>query len=321
MKQAISCFVILFLASCAIKKVETAKVLYMEARASQERGEDLLAIAKWKAVADQSGKEIESGKYPNTNRILRASAYVELGEWDRAFDDLKNIKAEELRDEELWIYPMYSILMGDYFAQQSMPSIAENFYQSILKKSALKSSSMYLLALERHVNNSIQVIQQRASAKEDPEKQKLKEYEALTKEIEKYVEEFPGSSVPHFLMADLLYKQKNANEAIEHFIASIELGLPTKDLKKTAEFEIASILTNYEISPALQPAILKRAQAWWATEITDSFFRAGESTADWLLKQEFIRPPQGLNTDSSVRIRYLGLSDGEKLKILLWEKL
>jgi tetratricopeptide (TPR) repeat protein len=321
MKQAIVFFLIILLAACAIKKIETAKALYMEARASQERGEDLEAIAKWKAVADQAGKEIESGKYPNTNRILRASAHVELGEWDRAFEDLKSIKAEELRDEELWIYPMYSILMGDYFAQQSMPSIAENFYQSILRKSALKSSSMYLLALERHVNNSIQVVQQRASAKEDPEKQKLKEYENLTKEIEKYVEEFPGSSVPHYLMADLLWKQKNANEAIEHFIAAIELGLPTKDLKKTAEFEIASILTNYEISPALQPAILKRAQAWWTAESSDSFFRAGESTADWLMKQEFIRPPQGLNTDSSVRIRYLGISDGNKLKILLWEKL
>ncbi len=321
MKRAATILLIVIFASCAIKKVETAKSLYMQARASQESGEDLAAIATWKSVAEMAGKEIEAGKYINTNLILRASAYVELGEWDRAFEDLKNIKAEELRDEELWIYPMYSILMGDYFAKQSMPSVAENFYQSILRKSAFKSSSIFLLALERHVNNSIQVIQQRALSSKDPEKYKTKEYETLLKEIEKYVEEFPESSVSHYLMADLLWKQKQADAAIEHFLASLELGLPTKDFKKSAEFEIASILTDYEISPSLRPAILKRAVGWWPVNADESIFKAGENTADWLSKQEFIRPPEGLNTDATLRIRYLAISNGEKLKILLWEKL
>jgi tetratricopeptide (TPR) repeat protein len=321
MKRALAILSIVAVAACAVKKVETAKSLYLQARSSQEKGEDLVAIANWKAVVDQAGKELENGNYPNTNRIIRASALVELNEWDRAFEDLKGIKAEELRDEELWIYPMYSILMGDYFAHQGMLSVAENFYQSILKKSALKSSSVYLLALERHVNNSIAVIQRRASSKEDPEKFKSKEYEGLTKEVEKYVEEFPGGSVPHFLMADLLWKQKQMDEATEHLIAALELGLPTKDLQRSAEFEIASILTNYEISPALRPAILNRAQNWWSDEQSESLFRAGENTADWLSKQEFVRTPADLKADASTRVRYLALWTEQKLKILLWEKM
>jgi tetratricopeptide (TPR) repeat protein len=321
MKRFTAILLIITVAACAVKKVETAKSLYLQARASQEKGEDLVAIANWKAVVDQAGKELQNGNYPNTNRIIRASALVELNEWDRAFEDLKNIRAEELRDEELWIYPMYSILMGDYFAHHNMPSVAENFYQSILKKSALKSSSIYLLALERHVNNSISVIQQRASARDDAEKFKGKEYESLTKEIEKYVEEFPGSSVPHYLLADLLWKLKRMDEAIEHFIAALELGLPTKDLQKSAEFEIASILTNYEISPTLRPAILNRAQSWWSDDQNESVFRAGENTADWLSKQEFIRTPADLKADTSTRIRYLALKSEQRLKILLWEKL
>ena len=43
MKRAASFILIVIFASCAIKKVETAKSLYMQARVSQESGEDLAA--------------------------------------------------------------------------------------------------------------------------------------------------------------------------------------------------------------------------------------------------------------------------------------
>jgi hypothetical protein len=311
---------LIFVAACAVRKVETAKTIYLEARQAQEQGEDLEAIPAWKAAAEQAGKEIQNGSYPNTNRIIRASAYVELGEWDRAFEDLKEIKIDELRDEELWIYPMYAILMGDYYAQQNMNSVAENFYQSILKKSSFKTSSIYLLALERHVNNSIELIQQHAATTQDPEKFKNKEYETLAKEIEKFVEESPQSSVPHYLLADIKAKLGENNLALEHFLAAVEMGLPTKDLNQSAQFEIATILTNYEISPLLRSTILRRAQRWWPGE-DSGLLRAGEESAEWLLQQSFVHSPEDLKSSAGNRVRYLAISDGSKLKILLWEKL
>src|SRR5262249_26083592 len=162
------------------------------------------------------------------------------------------IQIDQLREEELWIYPMHAILMGDYYAKQNMNAVAENFYQSILKKSSLKTSSIYLLALERHVNNSIALIQQYAATAQDSEKFKNKEYETLAKEIEKFVEESPQSSVPHYLLADIESKLGEGNLALEHFLAAVEMELPTKDLNRSAQFEIAAILTNYEISPSLR---------------------------------------------------------------------
>lgn len=311
---------LIFVAACAIHKVETAKTIYLEARQAQEQGEDLRAIAAWKAAAEQAGKEIEKGSYLNTNHMIRASAYVELGEWDRAFEDLKEIHIDELREEELWIYPMHSILMGDYYAQQNMNSVAENFYQSILKKSSLKLSSIYLLALERHVNNSIELIQRHAASTQDPEKFKNKEYEALAKEIEKFVEESPQSSVPHYLLADIESKLGQGNLALEHFLAAVEMSIPTKDLDKSAQFEIATILTNYEISPLLRSTILRRAQRWWPGEAA-GLLRAGEESTEWLLQQSFVHAPEDLKSSAENRVRYLAISDGSKLKILLWERL
>lgn len=311
---------LILIAACAVHKVETAKTIYLEARQAQEQGEDLNAIAQWKAVAAQAGKEIKNGSYPNTNRMIRASANVELGEWDLAFEDLKEIQIDELRDEELWIYPMHAILMGDYYAQQNMNSVAENFYQSILKKSSLKTSSIYLLALERHINNSIDLIQQHASTAQDPEKFKNKEYETLSKEIEKFVEESPQSSVPHYLFADIESKLGEGNLALEHFLAAVEMGLPTKDLNQSAQFEIAKILTNYEISPLLRSTILRRAQRWWPGE-DSGLLRAGEESTEWLMQQSFVHAPEDLKSSAENRVRYLGISDGSKLKILLWEKL
>jgi tetratricopeptide (TPR) repeat protein len=311
---------LILIAACAVHKVETAKMIYLEARQAQEQGEDLKAIAAWKAAAEQAGKEIENGSYPNTNRMIRASSYVELGEWDSAFEDLKGIQIDQLRDEELWIYPMHSILLGDYYAQQNMNAVAENFYQSILKKSTLKSSSIYLLALERHVNNSIVLIQQHASTAQDPEKFKNKEYETLAKEIEKFVEESPQSSVPHYLLADMESKLGQGDLALEHFLAAVEMGLPTKDLDRSSQFEIATILTNYEISPLLRSTILKRGQRWWADQ-DSGLLRAGEESTEWLMQQSFVHAPEDLKSSADNRVRYLAISDGSKLKILLWEKL
>jgi tetratricopeptide (TPR) repeat protein len=311
---------IILIAACAVHKVETAKTIYLQARQAQEQGEDLQAIAAWKAAAEQAGKEIENGSYLNTNRMIRASSYVELGEWDRAFEDLKEIQIDELREEESWIYPMHAILMGDYYAQQHMNSVAENFYQSILKKSSLKSTSIYLLALERHVNNSIEMIQQSAAKTQNPEKFKNKEYETLAKEIEKFVEETPQSSVPHYLFADIESKLGEGNLALEHFLAAVEMGLPTKDLNRSAQFEIATILTNYEVSPLLRSTILKRAQRWWPGEAS-GLLRAGESSTEWLLQQSFVHAPEDLKSSPENRVRYLAISDGTTLKILLWEKL
>jgi hypothetical protein len=311
---------LILIAACAVRKVETAKTIYLEARQAQEQGEDLKAIAAWKVAAEQAGKEIENGSYPNTNRMIRASSYVELGEWDRAFEDLKEIKVDELRDEELWIYPMHAILMGDYYAQQNMNSVAENFYQSILKKSSLKTSSIYLLALERHVNNSINLIQHNAASAQDAEKFKNKEYENLAKEIEKFVEESPQSSVPHYLYADIESKLGEGSLALEHFLAAVEMGLPTKDLNQSAQFEIAEILTNYEISPLLRSTILRRAQKWWPGE-NSGLLRAGEESSEWLMQQSFVHRPEDLKSSAQNRVRYLAISDGSKLKILLWEKL
>lgn len=311
---------LILISACAVHKVETAKTIYLQARQSQEQGEDLKAISEWKAAADQAGKEIENGSYANTNRMIRASSYVELGEWDLAFEDLKEIQIAELRDEEAWIYPMQAILLGDYYSQQNMNAVAENFYQSILKKSSLKSSSLYLLALERHVNNSIALIQQHAATAQGPEKFKNKEYETLAKEIEKFVEESPQSSVPHYLLADIEWKLGEGNLALEHFLAAVEMGLPTKDLNRSAQFEIAAILTNYEISPLLRSTILKRGQSWWAGE-DSGLLRAGEESTEWLMQQSFVHTPEDLKSSADNRVRYLAISDGSKLKILLWERL
>ena len=308
-----------FLSTCAIHKVETAKSLYWEARQAQEAGNDIEAISHWKAVVQKTDQEISAGHYLSTNYFMRASAYFELGEWDRGFADLKQLQPDQLREEELWIYPLYSVLIGDYYSQKSMTLIAENFYQSVLKKSAYKSSPVYLLALERHVNNAIRAADAAAPESPDPEKYKMKTYEDLSKEVQKYLEDVPYASVPHFLMADLLLKTKQPEPALEHFLASLEMGLPTADLRHSAEFEIATLLSDYKIPPRLKTVLLARGAEWWSQQNSETL-SAGENNVEWLLQQEGSK--EGVDKEQKeTRIRYLAVRNGQKLKILAWEKL
>lgn len=318
MRRAAILFLLAFTLGCAITKVETSKTLYTRARTAQESGKDLEAIVYWKAVVEETAKELNAGHYPQTNRFLRASALLELGQWDLAFQDLKQVNPEEFRKEEYWIYPLYAVLMGDYYAQQGLYSVAANFYESVLKQSSLKTSSVYLLALERQINNSIQKVQRVSSRSEDQNKAKIKEYEALSKVVEKYLEEIPYASVPHYLMADLLMKLGRAEESMEHLIASLEIGLPTVDLRRSAEFEIASLLTDYEVSEELRSLLLKKGRDWWSAG-SGSVLLSGSNTAQWIRQQEFARKE---NTISGVEgnVRYLAIANGDKVKILIWER-
>jgi hypothetical protein len=195
--------------------------------------------------------------------------------------------------------------------------VADNFYSSVLNKSSLKTSSVYLLALERQINNTIQKLQRNADSNDD-EKAKLKEYEALSKQVEKYIEEIPYASVPHYLLADLLLKLGHADPALEHLIASIEIGLPTTDLRRSAEFEIANLLTDYEVSAGLRTLLLQKAADWWGGK-TASVLRSGSGTADWVQQHEFARPDLKIS-GAQGQVRYLAIANGEKLKILLWER-
>jgi hypothetical protein len=307
-----------FAADCAIHKVETSKALYEQARQAQGEGKDLQAIVYWKALLDQSEKEIRKGHYVATNSFLRASALFELGEWERGFAEIKQLHLELLRKEEFWIYPLYTVLLGDYYSQKDMPFVAQHFYESILGDSKFKNSSLYLLSLERKINNSIRAIQIQAEKKEDADKYKRKEYETLEKEVEKYLQDYPFSGVTHLLLADLLLKLGRADEALEHFIASLDLTLPTRDLKQSAEFEIASLLSNYTVSPRLKTVLLKRASDWWSKPDETSIFQAGENEAQWIAQQLGVNV-QEVGSDPKAKRRYLALSSQGKFKILLWE--
>lgn len=315
MKRIAAVLLLLVVAvGCSVQRLETSKGYYAQARAAQEAGDDLQAVLYWKQVQAAADREIAAGHFLATNYFLRASASIELGDWEKGFDDLKQVTPDSLSNEELWIYPLCSVLTGDYYAQKNMPMVAAGFYQSVLKKSNLKTSSIYMLALERQVNNSIRMINTAAVSQKDPEDWKGKQYADLAKDLQKYIEDSPFSSVPHFLMGDLYLKQHKADEALQYILASLEMGLPTQDLKQSAEFEIVSLLSDYTISDPLKTTLLGRAQEWWKE---GSLLTAGENTAGWAQQQEgFVSqlPPEA-------RIRYLAVRRDDKIKILAWEKL
>jgi hypothetical protein len=190
----------------------------------------------------------------------------------------------------------------------------------VLKKSSYKTSPIYLLALERHTNNSIKSIELQAQRREDGEKFKQKEYDDLVDDLKKQVEDFPFQSVSHFLLADLLLKAGRAEESLEQFLASLEMGLPTSDLQKSAEFEIATLLSSYEISPALKSVLLRKAAQWWGEPEGASIFHAGEDTLGWIRQQQGT-PEASTGLDGETRVRYLAVRSAEKWKILVWEKI
>jgi hypothetical protein len=319
MKKICCIYFALLLLGCAVHKVETSKDYYQLARQAEAEGKNLDAIAYWKALLKQADEQIQQGHYLSTNYFLRASAYFELGEWDKGFADLQELDPVDLKEEELWIYPLYAVMLGDYYSQNNMTSVAETFYQSVLKKSSYKTSSVYILALERHVNNSIRAINLLAEENESGEKLKKKEYEDLFKEVTKYAEEFPYNAVPHFLMADLLAKLGSVQPSLEHLLASLELGLPTKDLLHSAEFELASLLSEYKISPALNSTLLSKAEQWWSAQDSSTVFQAGQNTMGWLIQQEKVHEMESNSEQENVKVRYLAIKKGDSLKILTWE--
>ena len=320
MRPKIAVALILLTCGCAIHKVETSKSYYESARQAQAEGKDVEATIYWKAIVTQADQQIQEGKYLATNYFLRASAYFELGEWENGFADLKQLHPEDLRSEELWIYPLYAVMLGDYYSQNNMTGVAENFYQSVLKKSSFKSSPVYILALERHVNNSIKAINLRTENKEGGEKIKQKEYEDLTKEIYKYAEEFPFYSAPHFLLGDLLLKLGSPEDSLEQYLACVDLGPPTKDMLQGAEFAIATLLSDYEVSAQLNSTLLTKAAQWWSAENSSSFLVTGENTFGWLKQQDLAHPLSQEAATADTKIRYLAVKNGNQLKVLTWEK-
>src|ERR1051325_10589751 len=238
-------FLSFLLSACSIHQVETSKVAYLKAQEAEASGRDAEAILYWKKVRDLASNEIQHNHYLDTNYFLRASAYSELQQWDLAFADLKQIQSDQLGEAEAWIYPNYCVLLGDYYSHQNMTSVAENFYQAVLKKSTWKSSPIYLLALERHINNSIKAIEKEAAGRADHEKFRNGEFQDLQKQIEKYLQDSPSSAVAHFLLADLLLKQSKSDAALQHFLAALDFGLPTANLQRSAEFELADLLAAH----------------------------------------------------------------------------
>lgn len=306
-----------FILSCAHQKVETSKTIYENARAAQAENNEVQAIADWKAVVEIATSEIEHEKFLTSNYFLRASAYFELGEWEKGFQDLKNVQPESLSEQEYWIYPLYAVLMGDYYSQRNMTSVAHSFYQSVLKKSSWKASSVYLLALERDVNNSIKAVNLHTENQPDGEKVRLKEYNSIAGDIEKYLEEVPFQSVPHFLIADLYAKTGKSEEALEHELAALELGLPTHDLRQSAEYQLAQLANQNPIPSHLKSAFLDRAFKWWSGDQSDSLFLAAQDTVDHLRETKSVDLP---DVDAATKIRYVAVKSGSDYKILIWEK-
>src|SRR5207249_402510 len=147
-----------------------------------------------------------------SNYFLRASAYFELGMADEGFQDLKNVQPETLDERQVWMVPLYSVLMGDYYSRRDMTSIARDFYQSVLKKSSYKNSPVYFLAMERDINNSIKAINAKATAQADPEMWQAAQFLGLAGDLRKYLEDNPFNSVARFLLGDLYLKLKSPDE-------------------------------------------------------------------------------------------------------------
>src|SRR5687768_3118827 len=78
-------------AGCAGRSVQSSKMIYETARSAQETGDDFKATLYWKELVQRASRDIERGELLNTNHFIRASAYVELGEWDTAKADLQQI--------------------------------------------------------------------------------------------------------------------------------------------------------------------------------------------------------------------------------------
>ena len=318
--KSVAVFLAIALAGCAIGTVQHSKTLYVHAQEAANAGHDAEAILYWKEVIEQTTSEIKDGKFLMTNYFLRASSYFELGNWDKGFEDLKQVHPGELREEELWIYPLYAILMGDYYSQQGMTSVGENFYQSVLNKSTWKSSPIYLLALERHINNAIKTTESRAAGRPDAEKMRTAGFEDLRKETVKYTQDFPFSAIPHFLLADLLLKTARPDESLEQYLAAIELGLPTSDLQESAEFQIATLIADYPISPGMKALLLRKAGQFWTQPPAASIFHAGQNSVQKIVLENRVDLPEEIKSDPESRIRYLAVSKEGKLKIILWEK-
>ncbi len=153
-------------------------------------------------------------------------------------------------------------------------------------------------------------------------KLRQKEYEDLVKEVTKYAEDFPFQSVPHFLLGDLLFKLELPDASLEHFLACLELGLPTRDLLQSAEYELASLLSQYQVAPHLNATLLSKASEWWKSDGASSFFQAGENSFEWLKQQQVAHDfSRNLEDAGSARIRYLAVKNAERFKILAWEKI
>ena len=315
MKRPILVLSLLLAAGCAIHKVETSKSIYNSAIQAEEAGKDVEAILYWKKLVEATSRQIDSGQYPASNYFMRAAAQMELGLWNEAFADLKNIDAASLSEAEYWMYPLYLVMQGDYYAASGMPSVASNFYQAVLKKSSYKTTSVYLLALERQVNNTIKSIQQKAAGAPDPEKYKDREYKALAADVLKYVEEFPHSAVPHYLLADLLLKTGAADDALEQVMAALDLGLPTQDLRKSAEFLLATIASGPGVNAQLKSTLLRKSVQWWSSGDSGSILRAGENQAAWLREQD----PSFPESAADGTVRWLAVIAQDRLRVLLWE--
>jgi hypothetical protein len=316
-KTAASLLIFLFLLSCAANRIETNKSVYQQAREAQETGDDLKATLYWKELLARSEKELASGSNVSTNSFMRASALFELGRWEDGFSALKDVHPEALSEEEMWIYPLYTVLMGDYYSQKKMTSVADDFYQSVLKKSSLKMSPVYMLALERMVNNSILRINSEARTRPDPEAWKSKQYQDLQSDVQKVILESPGNGVPHFLMGDLLAKTGRTDDSMQHLIASLDLGLPTHDLKQDAEYELAGQLSVHGASEEWKSAFLESAIRWWGSPTASSVFQAGENSVKWA-KESGLVVDATLQPD--VMIRYVAIKRQDGLRIVVWDR-
>lgn len=302
---------------CAAHQVETSKAIYEKARFAQDSGNDLEAIGYWKKLVEITSGEIEKDHHPGTNRFMRAVGKLELGMREEALGDLKELNALALRKEEYWIDPLYAVLMGDYYTVQGMYAVAEDMYQSVLKKSSLKSSVVYMIALERYINNSIRKVEQNCLRQPDPDKCRTKEYERMEKEMRKFVEEFPFSGISHMLLADLLMKTGNAEESLEHLLVSVDLGLPGHDLQSSVEFQIAMILKNHGVPSSLKKVLLEKAVQWWSRPSNDHILEAGDESGAWLIQESGLAD---IDQEENIQVRYLGIRTDGKLEVLVWER-
>jgi len=316
-KTAARLIISLLVMSCAANKIETHKSIYQQAREAQEAGDDLNATLYWKELLARSEKELAAGSNVSTYSFMKASALFELGRWEEGFSALKDVHPESLSEEEMWMYPLYTVLMGDYYSQKKMTSVADDFYQSVLKKSSLKMSPVYTLALERMVNNSVLRINSEAKTHSDADGWKAKQYQDLQSDVQKVILEFPANGVPHFLMGDLLAKTGQTNDSMQHLIASLDLGLPTHDLKQDAEYELATQLSEHGAAEEWKPAFLESAIRWWSAPAASSVFQAGENSVKWA-RASGLTGDAALDPD--VMIRYVAIKRQNGLQIVVWDR-